>query len=200
MVYESIKFNLRDDAMKVISYHVIFGVLCLLFCGLFSTPLLAENTELTEISYHLGSGDKLKITIFNQEDMNGEYTVDGAGNVSLPLIGTIAAKNLTLDEFENKLKGKLSPDYLLNPKIAIQVLNYRPFYILGEVKKPDSYPYVSGMTYLTAVAIAGGYTYRAKENVVYVIHASSPEQKEIETKLEESVQPGDIIHVEERFF
>ena len=70
----------------------------------------------------------------------------------------------------------------------------------GEVKKPDSYPYVSGMTYLTAVAIAGGYTYRAKENVVYVIHASSPEQKEIETKLEESVQPGDIIHVEERFF
>ncbi|MFI3189968.1 polysaccharide biosynthesis protein [Crenothrix sp. D3] len=186
--------------MKVISHHIIFGVLCVLFCGVFSAPLWAENTELTEIAYHLGSGDKLKITVFNQEDMNGEYTVDGAGNVSLPLIGTIAAKNLTLDEFENKLKGKLSPDYLLNPKIAIQVLNYRPFYILGEVKKPDSYPYVSGMTYLTAVAIAGGYTYRAKENVVYVIHASSPDQKEIETKLEESVQPGDIIHVEERFF
>lgn len=188
--------------MKIFNQHIFFGILCLLFFGLFSVPLWAENSETTgnDTSYHLGSGDKLKITVFNQEDMNGEYTVDGAGNVSLPLIGTIAAKDMTLNEFENKLKGKLSPDYLLNPKIAIQVLNYRPFYILGEVKKPDSYPYVSGMTYLTAIAIAGGFTNRAKESFVYVIHGSNPEQKEIETKLEESVQPGDIIHVEERFF
>ncbi|MSP52964.1 MAG: polysaccharide export protein [Gammaproteobacteria bacterium] len=188
--------------MKTRNHHVLVSVLCLLFCGLCTTLLWAESSEATgsTASYHLGSGDKLKITIFNQEDMNGEYTVDGTGNVSLPLIGTIAAKNLTLNEFENKLKGKLSPDYLLNPKIAIQVLNYRPFYILGEVKSPSSYPYVSGMSYLTAVAIAGGFSYRAKESAVYVIHASNPEQKEIETKLEESVQPGDIIRVDERFF
>lgn len=188
--------------MKIHGYHVLLGIFCLLFLGLFSTPSLAEESATIEnnTSYHLGSGDKLKITVFNQEDMNGEYTVDGAGNVSLPLIGTVAAKGLTLAEFENRLKGKLSPDYLLNPKIAIQVLNYRPFYILGEVKKPDSYPYVSGMTYLTAVAIAGGYTYRAKENVAYVIHASNPEQKEVETKLEEAVQPGDIIRIDERLF
>jgi polysaccharide export outer membrane protein len=187
-------------------YHALLAILYLLFLGLFSVPSLAEsaseNMAVAEnnASYHLGGGDKLKITVFNQEDMNGEYTVDGAGNVSLPLIGTVAAKGLTLAEFENRLKGKLSPDYLLNPKIAIQVLNYRPFYILGEVKKPDSYPYVSGMTYLTAVAIAGGYTYRAKENVAYVIHASNPEQKEVETKLEEAVQPGDIIRIDERLF
>ncbi len=190
--------------MKIVNRHIFFGILCLLFCGLFSVPLLAENSNShsteNDTSYHLGSGDKLKITVFNQEDMSGEYTVDGTGNVSLPLIGTIAVNNLTLSEFENKLKGKLIPDYLLNPKIAIQVLNYRPFYILGEVKKPDSYPYVSGMTYLTAVAIAGGFTYRAKEGFVYVIHSNNPEQKEIETKLEESVMPGDIIRIEERFF
>ena len=112
----------------------------------------------------------------------------------------MAAKNMTLNEFENKMKEKLSPDYLLNPKIIIQVLNYRPFYILGEVKKPDSYPYVSGMSYLTAVAIAGGFTYRAKESIVYVIHKDSHEQKEIESKLDELVMPGDIIRVGERLF
>ena len=186
--------------MKIFHRHILLGTLCLLFCSLFSTLLFAENALSTDNSYRLGSGDKLKITIFNQEDMTGEYTVDGTGNVSLPLVGTLAAKNLTLPEFEKKLKEKLVPDYLLNPKIAIEVLNYRPFYILGEVKVPNSYPYVSGMTYLTAVAIAGGFTYRAKESFVYVIHSNDPEQKEIETKLEAQVMPGDIIRVEERFF
>jgi polysaccharide export outer membrane protein len=186
--------------VKILNSHIFFVTVCLLFFSLFSASSLAGNITASNFSYRLGSGDKLKVTVFNQEDMNGEYTVDGEGNVSLPLIGTIMAKNLTLNEFEEKLKEKLVPDYLLNPKIAIQVLNYRPFYILGEVKKPDSYPYVSGMSYLTAVAIAGGFTNRAKENFVYVIHSSNPEQKEVETKLEELVMPGDIIRVEERFF
>lgn len=189
--------------MRLFKYQFFIGILWLLFYGLFSVSLHAENIKKIENNkdfYHLGSGDKLKITIFNQEDMSGEYTVDGTGNVSLPLIGTINAKGLTLNDFENKLKEKLSPDYLLNPKIAIQVLNYRPFYILGEIKKPDSYPYVSGMTYLTAIAIAGGFTYRAKENFVYVIHSNDTEQKEIETRLEEPVMPGDIIRIEERLF
>lgn len=192
------------NQMRLFYKHFILWVLCLMCCGFFSALLLAEEAKKAEsnsnYAYHLGSGDKLKITVFNQEDLNGEYTIDGTGNISLPLIGTIAAKNLTLNEFENKMKEKLSPDYLLNPKISIQVLNYRPFYILGEVKKPDSYFYVSGMSYLTAVAIAGGFTYRAKENVVYVIHKDSPEQKEIETKLDELVMPGDIIRVGERLF
>jgi protein involved in polysaccharide export with SLBB domain len=183
--------------VKIFNHPILFGILCLLF----SVSLLAEDSKIiANDSYHLGSGDKLKITVFNQQDMSGEYTIDGTGNLSFPLIGTITAKNLTLSEFEHKLKEKLAPDYLLNPKIAIQVLNYRPFYILGEVKNPSAYPYVSGMSYLTAVAIAGGFTYRAKENFVYVIHSNDPEQKEVETNLEASVMPGDIIHVEERFF
>ena len=192
----------KGKSVKIFNRHILFTILWLLFFSLFSVPLLAENTSMAEnnASYHLGSGDKLKITVFNQEDMNGEYTVDGAGNVSLPLIGTLAAKDMTLNEFEKKLKEKLVPDYLLNPKIAIEVLNYRPFYILGEVSSPNSYPYVSGMSYLTAVAIAGGFTHRAKESFVYVIHSNSPEQKEVETKLDELVMPGDIIRVDERLF
>jgi polysaccharide export outer membrane protein len=184
--------------VKYLSHPFSLWLLLSLICGLFSLPLHAEEDK--NASYRLGSGDKLKITIFNQEDLNGEYVIDGAGNFSLPLVGTIAAKNVTLEELEKKLKDALSPDFLLNPQISIQVLNYRPFYILGEVEKPDSYPYVSGMTYRNAVAIAGGFTYRAKEDHVYVIHGNDPSQKEIKAKMDMQVLPGDIIRVDERMF
>lgn len=162
----------------------------------------AENVN---TSYRLGSGDKIKVTIFNQEDMTGEYTLDGSGNFSLPLVGTVTAKDMTITELESRLKDVLSPDYLVNPQISIQVLNYRPFYILGEVEKPGSYPFVDGMTYLNAVAIAGGFTYRAKEDFVYVIRGNNTNQdtrnqKEEKIKMEMQVMPGDIIRVDERMF
>lgn len=176
----------------------IYALLLWVSLGLHTATSYADDSQ--NFSYRLGSGDKLKITVFHQDDLNGEYTIDGAGNISLPLVGTITVKNLTLDELDVKLKGMLSPDYLLNPKITIQVLNYRPFYIMGEVAKPASYPYVSGMTYLTAVAIAGGFTYRAKEDIVYVIHGNDPVQQEIAIKVDLPVMPGDIIRVDERLF
>ncbi len=94
----------------------------------------------------------------------------------------------------------MSELYLLNPKVNVQVLNYRPFYILGEVKEPQSYPYVDGMTYLNAVAIAGGYSYRAKEDYVMVIRMKDPQKRELKLNMDEKVMPGDVIHVEERFF
>ena len=170
----------------------------LLWIYSFSCPTQAQ--ENTDFSYRLGAGDKLKITVFHQDDLNGEYTIDGTGNISLPLIGTVEAKNLSLAELNTQLTKKLSPDYLLNPKITIQVLNYRPFYIMGEVAKPASYPYVDGMTYLTAVAIAGGFTYRAKEDRVYVVHSNDPTQTEVAIKVDMPVIPGDIIRVDERMF
>lgn len=185
--------------MKLFNRPLSSWILCLLFFQLFSFTVFAEDINKNS-SYRVGSGDVLKLVVFNQEDLNGEYTIDGAGNISVPLIGTVAVKNLTLEELDKKIKGVLSPDFLLNPKLSIQVLNYRPFYILGEVEKPASYPYVNGMTYLTAVAIAGGFTYRAKENIVYVIHGNDPSQKEVETRMDEQVMPGDIIRVDERLF
>lgn len=150
--------------------------------------------------YQLGSGDVLKITVFNQEDLSGEYTINGAGQISLPLIGDVNAKDLTAKQVEQGIVNKLKPDYLLNPRVSVQVLNYRPFYILGEVKEPKSYPYVDGMTYLNAVAIAGGYTYRAKEDYVVVVHMNDPDKRELTLKMDEKVMPGDVIHVKERFF
>jgi protein involved in polysaccharide export with SLBB domain len=183
----------------------IFGCLLLSACSSQNPPNLQSLAKTTptvadNYSYRLGAGDKLGIKVFNQDAFTGEYTVDGVGNISLPLIGTLNVKNLTLESLTELLKNKLSPDYLLNPRITIQVLNYRPFYILGEVAKPASYPYVSGMTYLTAVAIAGGFTYRAKEDVVFVIRDNDPDKKEIPLAIDRPVLPGDIIRIEERLF
>jgi protein involved in polysaccharide export with SLBB domain len=176
-----------------------------------STPVGAEiNTDQAQSTqapdnyeneqYKVGSGDLLKITIFNQEELSGEYLINGAGQIALPLIGDINAKDITVKQVEQGIANKLKPDYLLNPRVNVQVLNYRPFYILGEVKEPQSYPYVDGMTYLNAVAIAGGFTYRAKEDHVMVVRMKDPKKTQIRLNMDERVMPGDVIHIEERFF
>ncbi|MDD1624950.1 MAG: polysaccharide export protein [Methylococcaceae bacterium] len=190
--------------IKVISGLLLSGAL---FCtALFAgenSDQLAQNQPLPSAvneEYKLGSGDLIKITVFKQEELSGEYTINGAGQIALPLIGDVNTKDLTVKQVEKAIADKLKPDYLLNPRVNVQVLNYRPFYILGEVKEPKSYPYVDGMTYLNAVAIAGGYTYRAKEDHVMVIHMNDPQKHELRLTMDEKVMPGDVIHVEERFF
>jgi len=191
--------------IKVISGLLLTAVFCV------GSPLFAEENSQEPTSNHppssfvnevykLGSGDLLKITVFNQADLSGEYTINGAGQIALPLIGDVNTKDLTVKQVEQAIANKLKPDFLLNPRVNVQVLNYRPFYILGEVKQPQSYPYVDGMTYLNAVAIAGGFTYRAKEDHVMVIRMNDPKKNEIRLNMDEKVMPGDVIHVEERFF
>ena len=157
-------------------------------------------SALASQGYKFGSGDLIKVTVFNHEDLSGEYTINGAGLIALPLIGDVLAKDLTVKQVEEGITAKLKPDYLLNPRVSVQVLNYRPFYILGEVKEPKSYPYVDGMTYLNAAAIAGGFTYRAKEDHVLVIRANDAKKNEVKLSIDDKVQPGDQIHIEERFF
>ena len=153
-----------------------------------------------EIEYQLGAGDKLEIRVFNHEELSGEYTIDGSGVLSMALIGPVKVQGLTIEQLEATLVNRLKPDYLVNPRISIQVLNYRPFYILGEVENPDSYPYVHGMTYLNAVAIAGGFTYRAKRDHAMVIRKGDTSGKETRVTMDMLVMPGDQIRIEERFF
>ncbi len=152
------------------------------------------------VEYRVGSGDNLRITVFGQEDLSGEFLVDGSGFLSMPLIGEVKAGGLTVREVEQAIVKKLKPDYLKNPSVSIGVLNYRPFYIIGEVKKPGSYPYVSGMTVVNAIALAGGYTYRARENKVLITRARSAERKKQRANHDTAVLPGDVIEVPERFF
>ena len=151
-------------------------------------------------SYRLGPGDHVFVNVHNQEDLSGEYVLDGTGRFSMPLIGTVAANGLTAVGLEEILVNRLKPDYLVNPRVSVRVDSYRPFYILGEVENPGSFGYVQGMSYLTAVAIAGGFTYRAKKDVVFVIRGDDPDREEVRTDIGEKVRPGDIIRVAERLF
>ena len=107
-------------------------------------------------AYVLGSGDKLRIIIFGNEDMSGDVEIDSSGQISLPLIDKIPASGQTVAQLEAEIFRRLSPDFVKNPRITIDILNYRPFYIFGEVQRPGSYPYMAGMTVVNAIAVAGG--------------------------------------------
>lgn len=152
-----------------------------------------------ENQYRLGIGDRIKLTIFRHNDLSGEFVINGAGQLSLPLIRIVKAKDLTLTELEQAITSKLKPDYLINPRVSIEVLNYRPFYIVGEVKNPGSYPYVNGMTVINAVAMAGGYTYRAKKQEAFISSAKLNKKKR-PVEPDALILPGDVIEVPERFF
>lgn len=162
------------------------------------TPATADAP--VDAAYVLGSGDKVRITVYNEDTLSGEYEVDGSGQLSLQLIGAIKASGLTVPQLTSIIEDKLRQGYLRNPSVAVEVLNYRPFYVLGEVKEPGKYPFVSGMTVLNAIALAGGYTYRGKKDRAMLIRAKDPAKKEQVVTPSEAVMPGDIIRVPERIF
>jgi protein involved in polysaccharide export with SLBB domain len=156
-------------------------------------------SELSTSSYRLGSGDRVRVIIFRHEDLSGEFALDGAGNFAMPLIGEIQAYGLTTRELEQRIVDKLKEGYLVEPQVSVEVLSYRPFYILGEVKSPGSYQYVNGMTVLNGVALAGGFSYRAKQND-FLLQRGGSNTASRPVGGDTPILPGDIITVQERFF
>jgi protein involved in polysaccharide export with SLBB domain len=154
-------------------------------------------------TYHLGPGDRLRILVYGETDSaseNNEYFVGSSGTVSVPLIGDVPAAGKTVDELRSDIVEKLKDGYLKDPKVNIEVIVYRPYYILGEVNKPGEYPYTSGLTVFSAVATAGGFTYRANTKSAYIKHVgSTTEQKEPITP-NTAIQAGDTIRIGERIF
>jgi polysaccharide export outer membrane protein len=150
--------------------------------------------------YVLGAGDKVKIVVYGEDDLGGEFAIDGSGHVQLPLIGQIKAAGLTLHQFVAAVTTSLQNGYLKDPKVSAQVMNYRPFYIIGEVNKPGEYPYENGLTILRAVALAGGYTYRANDDKVYVRRVNDAEESKMPADSKTRIYPGDIVRVPERIF
>ncbi len=150
--------------------------------------------------YRIGPTDNLRVTVFGHKDLSGEFLVSGTGHVSLPLVGEVEVGGQSVREVSETIVSLLKPDYLKNPRVSVDVLNYRPFYILGEVKKPGSYPYEHGIKVLTAVALAGGFTYRAQEDKLVLIRATDERKQERVVGPDTSVLPGDVIKVKERFF
>ena len=155
--------------------------------------------ELPEEPYRLGPGDQIRVIVFRHEDLSGEFELDGKGAFSMPLIGEVKANGLTARELEQKIASMYGDGYLVNPVVSVEVLTYRPFYILGEVNNPGQYEYESGMTVLNAVAKAGGFTYRAKQNGI-LLQRGGANAPPVVVSGNTRIQPGDIITVPERFF
>jgi polysaccharide export outer membrane protein len=150
--------------------------------------------------YRLGSGDEIKVTVFGEPDLSGNYVVDGQGLIAMPLVGQVEVANLTLNEANTRLETKLRDGWLRDPKVTSEMIKGRPFYILGEVNKPGEYPFVSGLTVMNAIATAGDFTYRADKARILIKSADSPNEREVVLTPTTTVRPGDTIRIRERFF
>lgn len=159
------------------------------------TPAAAAEIQ---AGYRLDTGDQIKITVFDEAQLSSTFEVDGTGTISMPLIGEVEAKNLTVRQLQRTIEEKLRNGFLRDPQVSAEVVTYRPFYIRGEVNKPGQYAYTNGMTVLMAVTAAGDFTYRADKGGIMV----KPENADKEQKVEANapVRPGDTIRVKQRLF
>ena len=146
----------------------------------------------------LAAGDEIRVTVFGEEDLSGEFKVSANGWISMPLIGGVAAAGRSTVELEALIVRALVDGHLKNPRVNVDVLTFQPIFVMGEVNNPGSYPYSAGLTVLKTIALAGGFTFRAKKNVLFLTR--DPEQGEQKIRLNQSVLPGDTIRVKERWF
>ena len=164
------------------------------------TPI--ATTPLPQVSSirHLSAGDRVRINVFGEPALSGEFQLSGTGMLSLPLVGEVKASGLTTDELGATLVRRYGDGLLNNPRIVVDALELRPFSMLGEVARPGQYPSRDGLTLLEAVALAGGYTYRANKNHIYIRRAGEQVEHEISDGQNPVIAPGDIIRVGERYF
>ena len=164
------------------------------------TPHVATRIAPRLNGYRLGPGDKVRIIVFDEPDLSGEFNVNASGAISYPLIGDVPAAGLRREQIAGEIKARLADGYLQHPQVSIDIAEYRPFFILGEVNQPGEYPYAPGLTAVDAIASAQGFTYRADEGHVYIKHEH--QTSEVRDPLGSAilVRPGDILRVGERFF
>ena len=159
-------------------------------------PLLPDNPD---PAYHLGAGDQIRVIVFGQDQITGQFRVNDAGNIAVPLIGLVHAAGLTTSQLQDRIASDLKRgDIVREPNVSVEVLTYRPIFILGEVKLPGQYPFQPGMTVLTAVAIAGGFTYRAVTGYATILRTEHGHSVEGRVSRGAAVQPGDVITILER--
>lgn len=170
-------------------------------CSTTADVPLAEASD-TSAPYTLGPGDKLRITVYGEDTLTGEYKVSADGAISFPLIGNVPVSGKTITDLQSELTTKLGSGYFENPRVSAEILDYRPYYILGEVNRPGQYEYAAGLTIQQAVAAAGGFTYRANDDRIFLKRALDTSEKLVDLEKNPSflVQPGDTIRVGERFF
>lgn len=160
----------------------------------------AETSYAPSGPYRLGPNDKVRVKVYGEPDITGEYEVDSNGKVSIPLAGRVQAAGKTTGQLEGAIRAALSKGIVRDPRVNVDVATYRPYYILGEVKNSGEYPYKVGLTILDAVAAAGGFTYRANERKVYLRRAGVGVEEEYSLNAPVLVYPGDNIRIPERYF
>lgn len=150
--------------------------------------------------YRLASGDRLRVIVFGQDSLSNSFSVDGAGNVAMPLIGAVRAQGSTTLQLAASLEARLRDGYLRDPRVSVEVEAFRPFFALGEVGVAGQYPFINGMTVANAVAVAGGFSPRAARSSVDVTRVVGGQSVTASVPLSFPLRPGDTITVRERFF
>jgi protein involved in polysaccharide export with SLBB domain len=154
--------------------------------------------EALKDTYILGTGDRLRVIVYGEPDLSGEFEIDANGAISLPLIGVMTVANRTIRGLEEFITQRYN-EYLRDPHVNLQVIQYRPFFILGEVKQPGNYPFIPGMTMKNAVALAGGYTVRGGRRGLSVERATK-KGAEVDVNEDDPVYPGDTVRVSSSLF
>lgn len=162
--------------------------------------LTATGGRGTSSDYRLGPNDRTRIIVFGQPTLTGEFVLDGNGTLAYPLIGNVDARGMTPAELQATIAQRLDKDWVRNPSVSVEVSTRRPFYVIGEVQKPGSYPYVTDMSVLNAVATAGGQTYRANMADFYIKRKQDGRVVRVVATQESLLQPGDTVVVKERYF
>jgi polysaccharide export outer membrane protein len=158
------------------------------------------SSAATAATYVLGPNDRIRLKVYGEADISGEYEIDSNGQVSIPLAGHVGAAGLTTKQLERSITAALAKGIVRDPRVNVEVALYRPYYILGEVKKGGEYPYRLGLTVMDAVASAGGFTYRANENKVFLRRSGAGAEEVYALDAPILVFPGDNIRVPERYF
>jgi polysaccharide export outer membrane protein len=178
------------------------GLLLLACAACVGGPMAAGDPadEVVVQEYRLGPGDQLRIAVFGEPNLSGEFLINPSGSISYPLVGEVAATGKTVNEFAAALSEVLRGGYVRQPSVTVEVSSYRPFFILGEVGAPGTYPYAAGLTVMNAVATAGGFTYRADTGRVYIKHPDETAERLYRLTSTTPIQPGDTVRIPERRF
>jgi polysaccharide export outer membrane protein len=176
----------------------IAGAIALSGCG--SLPPAPDYQPSLIEHYVLDSGDRIRVIVFNQDDLTNSYVVDKGGYVAMPLIGPVPARGRTPQELEADIAAKLRASYLRDPDVSLEVEEYRPFFIMGEVNAGGQYAYVDGLTVKSAIAVAGGYTPRANLRYAELTRQVNGKIFTLRADLTDPVMPGDTLNVRERLF
>jgi polysaccharide biosynthesis/export protein len=203
---------MQHRSIRTAGFSFLFTLVFLATSGVapqFAVPAAVRPKTLSSASpavenpaenYVLGPNDRVRLKVYGEPDIAGEYEIDSSGQVSVPLAGHIRAAGLTTKQLERAIASALSNGIVRDPRVNVEIALYRPYYILGEVKKSGEYPYRLGLTVMDAVASAGGFTYRANEQKVFLRRSGAGAEEVYALDSPILVFPGDNIRIPERYF